>query len=225
VIELADVSKHYRTARGRVRALDGVSLSLPAGSFTVLRGASGSGKTTLLLVLGGMLQPTSGRAEVLARDLYALDGRSRARFRAEEVGFVFQMYHLVPYLDVLANVRLGARQQEPQAAAHTRELLEQLGMTERLHHRPSELSAGEKQRVAMARALASRPSLILADEPTGNLDEENTRRIVDQLAAFRDDGGTVVMVMHDDCADTYADRIVHLEAGKLAGAPSSGGES
>jgi putative ABC transport system ATP-binding protein len=206
----------FRTRRGEVKALQDVSLHIRKGEFVVIRGPSGSGKTTLLLTVGGMLRPTEGRVLIDGTDLYALSGGQRARFRRENTGFVFQMFHLVPYLGVLENVLLpGNGSKGPADRTRARELLGRLGLSDREHHRPAELSAGEMQRTAIARALLNRPRLILADEPTGNLDPENAADVIEHLATFHREGGTVVVVTHGSIADPYADRIVHLRGGRV----------
>ena len=213
------MSKVYRTRRGPVTALEKTDLEVEAGEFVAVRGPSGSGKTTLLLAAGGMLRPTSGRVEAEGRDLYGMSAAERARFRRDRLGFVFQLYHLVPYLSTLHNVRLspggsrgGAEKGKGKdGRARAAELLEELGLAHRVHHRPGELSAGERQRVALARALYRRPALLLADEPTGNLDPENRKIVLDRMAAFRAAGGTVLVVTHGDDVEATADRTVVLE--------------
>ncbi len=215
MLRLRGVTKVYRKGGDEVRALDTVDLDVAAGEFVVVRGPSGSGKTTLLLTLGGMIRPTSGTVELDGRDLYALSPAARARLRAEKIGFVFQMFHLVPYLTAVENVMLpalaGARITRDQAAA----LLEDAGMAHRLNHRIGELSTGERQRVALARALVKSPPLLLADEPTGNLDPDNAQRIMEHIADFHRGGGTVVVVTHDPLADRYATRRLVMESGRL----------
>ncbi len=215
MIVLDEVSKVYQGADGEVRALDGVGLSVADGEFVAVRGPSGSGKSTLLLVMGGMVRPTSGTVTIDDRRLYSLSPAERARLRAERIGFVFQLFHLVPYLSAVDNVLVpvlaGMRRDRDEAAS----VLRRLEMGERLHHRPRELSTGECQRVALARALIKRPDIILADEPTGNLDPENAAAVMGYLADFHRDGGTVLVVSHDALAERYADRTVHLDRGRI----------
>ncbi|HNR32345.1 MAG TPA: ABC transporter ATP-binding protein [Candidatus Hydrogenedentes bacterium] len=211
MIRLENVTKTYRTRRGPVNALDNVSIEVARGEFVVVRGPSGCGKSTLLLMIGGMLRPSSGAVLLDDADVYALSQRERNRLRATRVGFVFQMFHLVPYLTVIENVLL------PNARAVGRDralaLLEQLGLADRALHRPGELSAGEKQRAALARALIHRPAIVLADEPTGNLDPENAAGVFGHLADYHKSGGTVVVVTHGGDGDVHADRVICLRAG------------
>jgi putative ABC transport system ATP-binding protein len=217
MIRFEDVSRIYRTRRGEVKALDGVTLYVEAHEFLVVRGPSGSGKTTLLLAAGGMHRPTSGRVLVNGDDLYAMGPRERAAFRARNIGFVFQMFHLVPYLTVLENVLLGGGVAASRARREEAvRLLERLDMRNRESHKPAELSAGERQRTAIARAMLGRPNLILADEPTGNLDPENARQVIERLSEFHRDGVTVVVVTHGAIADRHAGRIIHLAQGRIA---------
>lgn len=216
MLRLDNVTKTYTARNRQVHALDGVSLEVAAGEFVVLRGPSGSGKTTLLMTVAGMQKPTSGVVSFEERDLYAMTQKQRARFRADNIGFVFQMFHLVPYLNVVDNVLLasgarGGNHSRAQAGA----LIEKLGLSGRDSHKPSELSAGEKQRVAIARAMLNEPKVIVADEPTGNLDPDNARVVLGYLSEFHKDGGTVVIVTHGREAEQFADRIISLEAGRI----------
>jgi len=171
MIELSDVRRVYPGPKGNVAALDGVSLAVAEGEFVAIRGRSGSGKSTLLLTMGGMVRPSSGQVVFRGTDMYTVSAGDRARYRARDVGFVFQMFHLIPYLSVIDNVLAPGRLtgQAPERA-RAEELLERFGMGHRLGHTPAKLSTGERQRVAVARALLHRPALVLADEPTGNLD-------------------------------------------------------
>ncbi len=216
IVSLENTSKIYRTRRGQVKALDEIDLQVAEGEFVVVRGPSGSGKTTLLLAIGGMLRPTSGRVLVNGNDVYAMGERQRAKFRAQNIGFVFQMFHLIPYLNVMENALLPVGvMKEGAGRSEARELLERLNISEREHHRPSELSAGERQRTAIARALLNRPKIVLADEPTGNLDPENAAEVIGYLAEFHRDGGTVIVVTHGGLVDQYADRIIRLRGGRI----------
>lgn len=220
VVLLEGVTKVYRTPRGEIKALDNVSLEVEQREFLVIRGPSGSGKSTLLLTVAGMITPTSGRVILYGYDLYSLPPGERARLRAEKVGFVFQMFHLLPYLTVMENVFL------PTATGVSRgtreealEILERLGLKEHIHRRPFELSVGEMQRVAIARALVNKPSIILADEPTGNLDDEASEEVLRSLAEFREEGRTILLVTHEEGVERYATRILRMRKGKLEEAP------
>ena len=217
MVRFESVSKVYNGPQGEVRALDGVSLHVEAGGFVAVKGPSGSGKSTLLLTLGAMVRPTAGRVVIASTDVYALSGRERARFRAQTIGFVFQMFHLVPYLSILENVLLPtlADSSGRDARARAAELIERFGLAGRIGHKPAELSTGERQRVAMARALLNRPKLILADEPTGNLDPDNAAEVMGYLTEFRDNGGTVLMVTHEQVAEGYAKRTIQIRDGRL----------
>jgi putative ABC transport system ATP-binding protein len=216
MIRLEKVSKIYRTRRGDVRALDKVSLDIKEGEFLAVRGPSGSGKTTLLFSIGGMLRPTEGNVIVSNRNLYAISKSQRAKFRARNIGFIFQMFHLVPYLNTVENVLLaasvGTKCFGPEDA---KSLLNRLKLSDRMYHRPSELSAGERQRTGMARAMLKRPGIILADEPTGNLDPENVEEILRHLVEYNQNGGTVILVSHRKEVDNYASHVIHLKDGHI----------
>lgn len=197
LLQIKEVSKSYPSKRGETTVLEDVSLELRSGDFVAIRGPSGCGKTTLLLIAGGLLRPDAGEVVVDGRSLYELCPEDRARVRSRRFGFVYQQFHLMPYLDVLDNVlvpTLVTRRNERSRAAA---LIENLGLEHRIYHKPSELSIGERQRTALARALLCRPGILLADEPTGNLDEENTRIVLEHLRKFAEDGGAVLVATHD----------------------------
>lgn len=217
MIVCEQVERRFPGATGEVVALAGVSTEIKRGEFVVIKGPSGCGKTTFLLALGGMQRPTAGRVNFEGRDLYALSAPARNRLRAERVGFVFQLFHLVPYLTVRENILAGLPTGSDAAAAATRveTLLRQLGLDERAAARPATLSAGERQRTALARALVKQPALILADEPTGNLDPANAAEVFRHLAAFHQSGGTVVVVTHGTDAAAHTTRTLNLVAGRL----------
>lgn len=216
MIRFHDVSKTYRTADGPVHALSNVSIEVKRGEFVAIRGPSGCGKSTLLMLAGGLSPPTSGRVVVAEEELPALSPAARARFRARQIGFVFQLFHLLPYLTVLENVAAAAPAGRAAAARHrANELLERFQLAHRLRHRPAELSAGERQRVAIARAMINRPQLILADEPTGNLDPDGAAGVLDLLADFHQQGGTVLLVTHQETASRCAGRTILLRDGAL----------
>jgi ABC-type lipoprotein export system ATPase subunit len=215
VISLAHVMKRYPMPGGHdIVCLDDVSLTVDRGQFVSVQGPSGSGKTTLLLTTGGMQRPTSGQVVVAGHDLYAIGQAERTKFRAAHLGFVFQMFHLVPYLNVIDNICLGAASQ-PGTRQRAQALVERLGLGERRQHKPSRLSVGECQRTALARALIAHPDLILADEPTGNLDPENTEEVLRVLAQYCQEGGSVLLVTHGEQAHRHADRRLKMEQGRL----------
>jgi ABC-type lipoprotein export system ATPase subunit len=199
MLEVRNLSKTYLRSGETIRALRGLDLSADRGDLVVVQGPSGSGKSTLLLMLGGMLSPTSGTVLVGGRDIYALSRRGRNRFRGRTVGFMFQRFFLLPYLTVRDNIRMSLALRGERAGSDERiaGLAERFGIDRRLGHMPSELSVGEQQRVAMARALAADPEMILADEPTGNLDAGNTEIIATCLKEESAQGRLVVLVTHD----------------------------
>lgn len=216
ILEAKDLTKVFTTGEGGVRAVDGISFSLDAGDFVAMYGASGCGKSTLLLMAGALLSPDEGTVEIAGENPYERSAEARAAFRGEHIGFVFQQFHLIPYLDVIDNIlvnELAAPDEDLKEKAEA--LLEKFGLGHRKHHVPSRLSVGEQQRVALARALLRNPKLILADEPTGNLDSENSEIILKHLSGFAESGGAVLMVTHDDRARAAAKRGLELKAGKL----------
>lgn len=213
---IENVVKIYRTRAGQVKALDDINLRVKEGEFVVLRGPSGSGKTTLLMTIAGMQHPTSGTVSVLKQNLYALNARARAQFRATNIGFVFQMFHLVPYLNITENIALAWRSAANKNKKNqVNALIEHFGLAERNYHKPAQLSAGEKQRVAIARALLNQPKFILADEPTGNLDPDNATTVFRYLSEFHQKGGTVIFATHGTECEEFADRIIHLRNGHI----------
>jgi len=216
-VKAENLHKRFVTAEGEVHAVDGVSFEMSAGDFVALHGPSGCGKSTLLLMTGGLLSPDEGHIEIAGENPYKLNAEGRAAFRGEHVGFVFQQFHLIPYLDVLDNVLIGELAGETKTSLVDRahELLDKFNISHRLNHVPSKLSIGEQQRVALARALLRGPELVLADEPTGNLDPENSEIILQHLADFADDGGAVIMVTHDDRARAAAKKSMHLDDGRM----------
>jgi ABC-type lipoprotein export system ATPase subunit len=221
LVELENVSKTYTSAARPVRAIRDLGLRLDQGEFLAVCGPSGCGKSTLLLTIGGLLRPDAGVVRIAGTDLYRLSTNDRARFRAQTIGFVFQQFHLIPYLSVMDNVlaaRLGCdRQPERPVRERAEGLIHQLGLNERVHHKAAQLSTGERQRTALARALLNEPRLLLADEPTGNLDPENAGVVLDQLRAFTQLGGAVLLVTHDPDAARRADRTMRLEQGSWHG--------
>jgi putative ABC transport system ATP-binding protein len=213
---LENVTKIYRTRTGQVKALDDISLRINEGEFAALRGPSGSGKTTLLMTIAGMQHPTGGTVSVTQNDLYTMSAQARARFRATSIGFVFQMFHLIPYLNVVENILLASGTVvDKNKTARAVELIQRFGLAGRNLHKPAELSAGEKQRVAIARALLNQPKIVLADEPTGNLDPDNAAAVVRCLSEFHRSGGTVIFATHGTECEEFADRIIHLRNGHI----------
>jgi len=216
VLRATDLAKAYPGPGKTVRALDGATLQVAAGELVAVQGPSGCGKTTLLLAAGGLLRPDAGRVLIGGEDPYALPPEARARFRGAKVGFVFQQFHLVPYLSVLDNI-LAPTLARPVAGARERaaDLARHFGLADRQDHVPAELSTGERQRTALARALLHKPALLLADEPTSNLDEASGKVVLGTLAEFAAAGGAVLLVTHDPRAAEYATRTLLMEGGRI----------
>jgi putative ABC transport system ATP-binding protein len=219
MIRCKAITKSYRKGPNLVTPLHELDLDVARGEFLALMGPSGSGKTTLLNLISGIDSPTGGTLEIDGRDITTLNRRDLTRWRAASVGYIFQLYHLVPVLTAFENVELplliapmGRRERRERAEA----ALAMVDLADRMHHTPAELSGGQEQRVAIARALVADPPLLVADEPTGDLDRENATRILDLLQRLaREHGKTIVMVTHDAKAAAAADRTLHLEKGKL----------
>ena len=238
-IRTENVCRHYAMGESLIRAVDGISISIPSAEFVALLGTSGSGKSSLLNLIAGLDRPTSGAVLVEGNNLAALSREALARHRLRTVGMVFQSFNLIPSMTVIENVELPLRFAEvdrSQRDSLAREALERVGLSRRLDHRPSELSGGEQQRTALARALINRPKLLLADEPTGNLDSRTGTEIMNLIREFNESlGMTVVMVTHERAlAEQYAQRLIFLADGKLvddqpnvvaAEAPSQGGRA
>jgi putative ABC transport system ATP-binding protein len=216
-VSLDDVCKTYQLGEP-VHALDGISLEIPRGSYTAVMGPSGSGKSTLMNLVGCLDTPTEGRIDLDGRDVTAMGDRERTRIRGEEVGFVFQTFNLMPRLTARENVALPmvfrgvSRSERQQRAA---EVLDSVGLGDRLDHRPNELSGGQRQRVAIARALVNEPALLLADEPTGNLDTETGEQIMELFEEIHEGDNTILMVTHERPIAEHAERIVHLLDGEI----------
>ncbi len=211
LVEIENLRKEF----GSVRALDGVSFRVESGEWIAIMGPSGSGKTTLINILGGLDTPTSGRAMVDGTDVARLDEAGLTRFRAEKIGFIFQQFHLVPYLTAVENVMLAQYFHSTTDENEAREALRRVGLGDRLEHLPTQLSGGEQQRVAVARALINHPKLILADEPTGNLDEANEEIVIRLLRELHAEGHTILMVTHAPSIGQLADRRIELAHGRL----------
>jgi len=214
------VRKVYRTGSSDVVALKGLDLEVPAGQFLAVMGPSGSGKTTLLNCVSGLDEIDEGRVLVDGASIHELSDAARTRHRAESMGFIFQAFNLIPVFTATENVELPillAKVPEAEAKARARETLERVGLGHRLDNRPPELSGGEQQRVAVARALAGRPHLIWADEPTGNLDSEMAAAVMDLLCELHDEGLTLILVTHDPTVAARADRLITVRDGELVG--------
>ncbi len=218
MLELSGVTKEYRVGGQSVRALDGIDLRIETGEFTSIIGPSGSGKSTLLHLLGALDTPDTGSIRFQDNEIGALDDERQSEFRRHRVGFVFQFFNLLPTMSAWENVAIpklldgtGLRKAKPRAL----ELLDRVGLRDRAEHRPAELSGGQMQRVAVARALIMDPPLILADEPTGNLDSKTGAAILELLGELAGSGNSVVMVTHDMGAVAYCDRVVTLRDGRI----------
>ena len=219
LIQVDDVWKTYQVGQQQVHALRGLSVDIAQGEYTALMGPSGSGKSTLMNMLGCLDTPTSGRYRLAGEDVGTLDDDALADIRNRRIGFVFQTFNLMPRYTALENVALplvyaGASRADREARA--REVLEQVGLADRMDHRPNELSGGQRQRVAVARALVNRPDLLLADEPTGNLDTKTSLEIMALFGEIHAAGNTVVLVTHEEDIAAYAHRVVRLRDGVVS---------
>ena len=217
IVRLQGVSKIYGSGDAQVRALDDVSVGFGAGEFTAIMGPSGSGKSTMMHILAGLDAPTSGHVFVEDTDITALKDTALTKLRRDRIGFVFQSFNLVPTLDARANILLPMRLAGNAPEKEWFDLIvSSLGIANRLNHRPSEMSGGQQQRVAVARALMSRPAVIVADEPTGNLDSHSTDEVMDLLRRAVDElGQSVIMVTHDTATAAYADRVLVCRDGRI----------
>jgi len=215
ILKLENVWKLYRTGKVEVPALRGVNLEVRPGEFVAVMGPSGCGKSTLLYVIGGLARASRGRVLVDGNDLTAMSDAERTRLRRHKVGFVFQRFNLLPTLDGDGNIRIAQHIYGNGADRHRFDVATKLlGLTERLHHKPSEMSGGEQQRVAIARAIINEPKIVLADEPTGNLDTKNSEIVLGMLRQLNKEmGQTIVMITHNPEAAAYADRVVHMRDG------------
>jgi putative ABC transport system ATP-binding protein len=215
---LKDASKKYSQKEAEIVALQATTLEISAGEFVAVVGSSGSGKTTLLSILGGMLAPSNGKVWLDSKSLYDASPRERAKIRRERIGFVFQTFNLIPYLTALENALVPlmlAGAFFPEQQQRVVRVLERVGLESRLDHKPSQLSVGQQQRVALARTLANDPAVILADEPTGNLDPETRQQVLEFLQDLSHEGRTVIMVTHDPVAASFAKRTIKLADGAI----------
>lgn len=207
-------TRHLYKRFGDVTALDDINLRIARGEFVAIMGASGSGKTTLMNILTCLDTVSDGQVFLDGTDAAGLDEEGRRRFRAEKIGLVFQQFHLIPFLTALENVMLAQHYHSVVDESAAKAVLAQVGMEHRMTHLPSQLSGGEQQRVCIARALVNEPPVIFADEPTGNLDEENERRVLALLKDLHNQGRTIVMVTHNPALGQFADRVIRLQHGK-----------
>jgi putative ABC transport system ATP-binding protein len=218
-IQAVDLRKTYRVGKIEVPALRGISFSVEKGEFVSVVGPSGSGKSTLFYLLGGLAQADSGHVVVDGDDFSQLSDAQRTRMRKRKIGFVFQKFNLLPTLDARSNIEVAldiAGSDGHRNPAYFDKIVGLLGLAQRLHHRPMELSGGEQQRVALARALINTPAIVLADEPTGNLDSKNSNIVLDMMRqSNRELGQTVLMITHNPAAAAYGDRIIHMRDGEI----------
>jgi putative ABC transport system ATP-binding protein len=224
LVSLQNVVKRYQRGKQSVEVLHGVNLSIEQGEFLALMGPSGSGKTTLLNLIAGLDQPTEGEVTVAGERIDRLSGGKLAKWRARHIGFVFQFYNLLPVLTAARNVEvplLLTKLSSAQRKKNVQAVLELVGLSDRATHKPSELSGGQQQRVSIARALVADPTLLVCDEPTGDLDRENAEEILKLLQMLnRQQGKTIIMVTHDPLAADHAARILHVDKGRLIDAPA-----
>lgn len=216
IIRVENVRKTYQLGSVQVEALRGISVDFAAGSYWAIMGSSGSGKSTLLNLLGCLDRPSSGRYFLGGDDVSGLDDDSLSDIRGQRIGFIFQSYNLIDQLTVLENIHVPLfyqGQDSPDAFQRCSDLAERVGLRDRLHHRPSELSGGQQQRVAIARSLANDPLVILADEPTGNLDTKTEDEVLGLIDELHQQGKTIIMVTHDDHVAERAERVLHLKDG------------
>jgi putative ABC transport system ATP-binding protein len=221
LVRVRDVHKHFTRGNERIQVLKGVNLEIPKGDFLALMGPSGSGKTTLLNLMGGLDAPTGGEVEVDGVGISSLSGGALSRWRSRHIGFVFQLYNLLPVLTAERNVELPlllTRLSKAERRRHVAVALKVVGLSDRARHYPRQLSGGQEQRVGIARAIVTDPTLLLCDEPTGDLDRKAGNEVLDLLQSLnRDHGKTIVMVTHDPHAAERAQRTLHLDKGSLAG--------
>lgn len=218
LIEVKDVYKIYNPGENEVRALDGVNLTIDEGEFVAIIGQSGSGKSTLMNTLGLLDRPTSGEYFLSGRDVSTLTDDEQSEIRNKQIGFIFQGFNLIPSLTAIDNVELplvyrGMKKEERNRLSM--EALERVGLNKRIHHRPSQMSGGQQQRVAIARAVAARPPVILADEPTGNLDSASGREVMRILHELSDEGRTIILITHDNEIANEANRVIRIQDGKI----------
>ncbi|MDP2931453.1 MAG: ABC transporter ATP-binding protein [Chloroflexota bacterium] len=216
MIQLQDIVKVYLLGKRQLEVLRGINLSIEKGEMVAIMGASGSGKTTLLNIIGCLDKPTSGTYYLDGKEVSRLSNRELAGIRGQKIGFIFQTFNLLSYMSALANVELGQRYADKRNSHRAFEALEKVGLADRIHHRPSELSGGEQQRVAIARAISKDPALILADEPTGNLDSHSGEELMGILSGLHKERGlTLLMVTHDPKIARYCQRTIYVKDGLI----------
>lgn len=220
MIHLRKIRKKYQMGSRQVTVLRNIDLSVSGGDFLAIMGPSGSGKSTLLHILGCLDRPTSGTYCLNGKNVFEASDKQLSRFRAAHIGFVFQNFHLIPVLNVFENIELPflyahTDMQQPEMRQKVAEVIRQVGLADRVNHRPSELSGGEMQRVAIARAMVMKPEIILADEPTGNLDSKTGREILALFHTFHDAGGTIIMITHDREVASHAGKCIQMKDGNI----------
>jgi putative ABC transport system ATP-binding protein len=216
MIQLENIVKSYPMGKSELTVLQGVNLNVEKGEMVAIMGPSGSGKSTLLNLIGLLDKPSSGSYLLEGKEVSHLTGRELSRVRGQKIGFIFQSFNLLPYLSAIDNVELGQEYAGKEDSQVAKEALVKVGLEDRIHHRPNELSGGEQQRVAVARALAKNPPIILADEPTGNLDSRSSKEIMSTLSKLHTEQNiTLVMITHDPNIARYCQRIIHIEDGQV----------
>jgi putative ABC transport system ATP-binding protein len=217
VLKFDKVTKSFKGPENRIIALRNIDFSLSAGEFLAIQGPSGCGKTTLLMTAAGLLRPDEGTVRIDDQNPYLLDADKRSEFRARTIGFVFQQFHLIPYLTVKENIAtpLLAGTKLADYTHRVKELVDRFGLQKRINHLPAQLSTGEKQRTACARAVLNSPRIIMADEPTGNLDQDNAEIIYSFFKEYAAEGGSVLLVTHDMDAGSFATRLLHMNEGEI----------
>jgi putative ABC transport system ATP-binding protein len=216
MIQLKDIVKIYPMGKSELKVLQGINLTIDKGEMVAIMGPSGSGKSTLLNMIGVLDRPTSGSYILDGEEVAKLNSGEQSRVRAQKIGFIFQSFNLIPYLSAISNVELGQKYSSKVDSKVAKEALAVVGLADRMNHRPTELSGGEQQRVAVARALAKNPPIILADEPTGNLDSHSSKEIMSILTSLhKEQNITLVMITHDPNIAHYCQRIVHIEDGLI----------
>ncbi len=219
VLSISGIKKSYKKVKNEaVKAVNDVSLEIGKGELVAVNGPSGCGKTTLLLIAGGLLYPDEGEIILGDTNLYDISANERDKKRAENIGFVFQQFYLVPYINILENVlipSIGSNSYSSSLEKRARELIDQFNLSHRIHHKPGELSTGERQRVALARALINEPGILFADEPTGNLDDDNAEVVLNYISGFAKEGGAVLLVTHDGRIGKQAQRTYKMKDGRF----------